>query len=135
MKKKVNDFLCEEETYAIRGACFKVWKEFAGAFKESVINKALLKELNDHGLNTEYQKRIRVTYKGEDVGLYIPDLIVNNSVLIELKCKPILTVVDRRQFWYYLKASAYPVGLLINFGPANLEIVRRVYQSARGSSA
>ncbi|MDD5222742.1 MAG: GxxExxY protein [bacterium] len=125
------DFLYEKETYEIRGACFAVWKEFAGAFKESIVDKALIKELRDRGLKVENQKRIDVYFKGEKVGTYIPDQIVNEKILIELKCKPFLAKEDERQFWYYLKASKYKLGLLINFGPKKLDIKRRIYDQAR----
>ena len=128
---KIENFLYEKETYEIRGACFTVWKELAGAFKESVVDKALIKELKDRGLKVESQKRMDVYYKGEKVGTYIPDQIVNNEILIEIKCKPLLTKEDERQFWYYLKASTYKLGLLINFGPKKLDIKRRIYDRAR----
>jgi GxxExxY protein len=128
---KIENFLYEKETYEIRGACFTVWKEFAGAFKESVVDKALIKELKDRGLKIESQKRIDVYYKGEKVGTYIPDQIVNDEILIEIKCKPFLTKEDEKQFWYYLKASKYKLGLLINFGPKKLDIKRRIYDKAR----
>ena len=129
--KKVKDFLFEKDTYLIRGACFAVWKELSGAFRESVVDKALRKELRDRGLKVESQKRMDIYYKDEKVGTYIPDLIVNNGILIEIKCKPFLSKEDERQFWYYLKASNYKLGLLINFGSKKLEIRRRIYDKAR----
>lgn len=126
-----SDFLYEHETYLIRRACFKIWKEFGGAFKESVVDMALDKELRDLGLRVESQKRIDILYKGEKVGTYIPDKIVNDIILIELKCEPYLTNEDERQFWLYLKGSQYKLGLLINFGSKRLEIKRRIYDKAR----
>ena len=119
--------LYEKKTYEIRGACFWVWKEFGGAFKESVIHNALLGELQKRGLTVETKKQIPLYYDDKKVGAYVPDLVVNNSVLIELKCKPFLTKEDERQFWHYLKAASCPVGLLINFGSKTLEIKRRTY--------
>lgn len=129
--KKVKDFLFEKDTYQIRGACFAVWKELSGAFKESVVDKALRKELRERGLKVESQKRIDIHYKDEKVGTYIPDLIVNDDILIEIKCKPFLSKEDERQLWYYLKGSKYKLGLLINFGSKKLEIKRRIYDKAR----
>lgn len=55
--------LYEEETYKIRGACFRVWKEFGGAFKESVIEKSLIIELQDLGFKVDSQKKILLYYK------------------------------------------------------------------------
>jgi GxxExxY protein len=129
--KKGEKLLYEKETYLIRGACFKVWKEFKGTFKESVIHKALTEELNFLGLKVEINKRINVYYRGKKIGIYIPDLIINDLILIELKRKPFLTRLDEQQFWYYLKASSYKLGFLINFGDHKLEIKRRVYDKAR----
>lgn len=130
-KKLVEDFLYKDITYQIRGACFEVWKEFGGAFKESIIEKALVSSLRGRGLKIENQKIINIYYKKEKVGAYVPDIIVNDSILIEMKCKPFLTKEDEKQFWFYLKGSKYKLGLLINFGPKNLDIVRRVYDKAR----
>lgn len=118
-------------TYDIRGACFWVWKEFRGAFKESVIDRALTVELKKRGRMVEDQKRLDIEYQGVKVGTYIPDKIIDDSVLVELKAKEFLTSGDIDQFWKYLKGSKYKVGLLINFGPKGLEIKRVVYDSAR----
>ena len=130
----MDDFLYKEETYRIRGACFKVWKEFGGAFKESIVDKALTEELLKNNLQVEDQKRIDIYYNNKKVGTYVPDKIINNSIILELKCKPFITREDKRQFWYYLKASPYKLGLLINFGTKNLEIYRRIYDKARENS-
>jgi len=127
----MDTLLYQDITYQIRGACFDVWKELAGAFKEKVIENALVIALEKHGLFIERQRRIKVKYEEKPVGFYTPDLIVSERVLVELKCKPFITIADRRQFWYYMKASDYKVGLLINFGPQKLEIKRVVYDTAR----
>ncbi|MBT9169550.1 MAG: hypothetical protein DDT19_02911 [Syntrophomonadaceae bacterium] len=126
-----DDFLYKEETYRIRGACFKIWKEFGGAFKESIIDKALTEELIKRGSKVEDQKHIDIYYGNKKIGSYVPEKIVNGIILLEIKCKPFITQKDKRQFWYYLKASPYKVGLLINFGSKRLEIYRRVYDKAR----
>ena len=61
----------------------------------------------------------------------MPDVIVDDAVLVEIKSKELLTAEDYDQFWKYLKGSKYKVGLLVNFGPKELEIKRVVYDSAR----
>ena len=108
---------------------------FGGAFKEKIIDGALTEELQNQGLEVESQKRIDVYYGDKKVGTYVPDKIVNRAILIELKCKPFITKEDERQFWLYLKASNYKLGLLINFGSQKLEIRRRVYDLARKFSS
>lgn len=122
--------LYKKETYLIRGVCFKVWKKFGGAFKEKIIEGALIIELEKHGLKVSRQPRITIYYDEKAVGTYVPDLVINNKILIELKARPTLTKEDERQFWYYLKGTKYRLGLLINFGN-KLEIKRRIYDKAR----
>jgi len=127
----VQDFLYEKETYLIRGACFEVWKEFKGMFKEKVIERALCVAIKNNGLEIECQKRIDIYFQGEKVGTYVPDIIVANIILIELKCKPFISNQDKEQFWKYLKGSHYKLGLLINFSPNGLYIKRVVFDTAR----
>jgi len=129
-QKLVKDFLYEKESYQIRGACFDVWKSFGGAFKEKIIDRALTKSLEKQGLKVENQKRINIYFKDEKVGTYVPDKIVNDCILLEIKAKQILTKQDIDQFWKYLKGSQYKLGFLINFGP-KLNIKRIVYDTAR----
>lgn len=130
-KRKISNFLYEAESYEIRGAVFAVWKAFRGVFKESVVEGALVHELAIRGLKVESQKRILIFYRDKKVGTYVPDLVINEAILLELKAKPFLTAEDERQFWYYLRGSSYRLGFLVNFGPKKVEIKRRVYDKAR----
>lgn len=129
--KRIKDYLYEKETQAIRSACSEVWKKFGGAFKESVVDKALTIALEKQGMQIDDQRRIDIYFDGKKVGTYIPDKIINDIIIIELKCRPMLSDGDKKQFWHYLKASPYKVGLLINFSPQRVEIYRRVYDRAR----
>ena len=124
------DFLYSDITYKIRGACFKIWKEFRGAFKEKIIERALAKELQNRGLTVDTQKQISVLYDNEKIGKYVPDMVVDDKIIVELKSKTFLTKEDEKQFWLYLKGSEYRLGLLINFG-RKLEIKRKIYDTAR----
>lgn len=126
-----DSLLYGEITYKIRAACFEVWKQFGGAFKESVVDKALTIALRKQQLDVKDQVKINIFFEGEKVGVYVPDKVINDVVLVELKSKPFITNEDRRQFWFYLKGSEYKLGLLINFGPKKLEIIRRIYDKAR----
>lgn len=126
-----NIFLYEHESRLIYDACHEVWKEFAGAFKESIIDKALTIALKNKGLTVENQKRINLFFQGQKVGVYVIDQVVNDKIIIELKCKVFLTDEDIKQFWRYLKATNYKLGFLINFAPKKIEIIRRVYDTAR----
>ncbi|MDP3043113.1 MAG: GxxExxY protein [bacterium] len=126
-----DNLLYRRESYLIRGACFEVWKEFGGAFKENVIDKSLQIALKGKKLKIETQKRIDIYFQEVKVGVYIPDIIVENKIIIEIKSKPFLIKQDIEQFWKYLKGSQYKLGFLINFSPTGLIIKRIVYDAVR----
>ena len=88
--------------------------------------------LKTKGFKVEKEKQIPIYFQNKKVGNYTPDLVINDIIFIELKCKPRITQDDIKQFWYYLKCSDYKVGYLINFGSSNgVQIIRRVYDTAR----
>jgi len=124
--------LYREESYIIQGGAFEVYKQFRNRHKENVYLRALIEYLQNKGLKIDREKQIPIYFQDKKVGSYIPDIIVNNSILIELKCKPFIVRDDIKQFWYYLKNSEYKVGYLINFGASNgVQIIRRIYDTAR----
>lgn len=85
-------------------------------------------ELTYKGLRAVREKQIPIYYLGEKVGVYTPDIIVNDSIIVELKAKPFIHKEDLQQFWYYLKNSEFSLGFLVNFGePNGVRIIRRVY--------
>ena len=109
-----------------------MYKELGNFQKEKVYQDALRFGLAKLGFKVDKEKRIDIHYQGQKVGTYIPDMIVNDSIIIELKAKPVLTKDDTTQFWHYLRNSKYKLGLLINFGsPNKVQILRRVYDTAR----
>ncbi len=121
--------LYEEESYKIRGACFDVYNSLGGGIREIIIERALVKELLSQELDIENKKKIAIIYKGEKVGFYIPDLVINDKIFIELKSKPFLTKEDEKQFWGYLKGSKYKLGFLVNFGSKRLIIKRFIHDN------
>lgn len=126
-------FLYKEESFKIGNACREVWNQFGSSFKETIVDNALTIALQNLGLRIENQKRIDIEFSGKKVGTYVLDKVVNDVIVIEVKCKPFLVMEDEKQFWRYLKATPYRVGFLINFGK-RLEIKRRVYDTAREKS-
>ncbi len=119
--------LYENESYKIRGACFKVYNSLGGGIKEKIIERALVYELKSQKINISNQSRIDIFYNNEKIGVYIPDIIVEDKIIIELKSKPFITKEDEKQFWGYLKGSKYQLGFLINFGSQKLIIKRFIY--------
>ena len=125
--------LYEDVSYKIRGACFGVFNVLGGGIREKILERALLKELRDQGLGVENQARIDVLYKGEKIGAYIPDFVVENAVIIEIKSKPFLYKTDEKQFWGYLKGSRFQLGFLVNFGPQRVDVKRFVHTGKKSA--
>ena len=124
--------LYKEESYLIQGGAFEVYKQFRNIHKEKIYLRALIEYLKNKNLIVDKEKQIPIYFQSKKVGVYIPDIVVNDRIFIELKCKPSLTKDDIKQFWYYLRGSNYKLGFLINFGaPNGVQIIRRIYDSAR----
>ena len=89
------ELLYKEESYEVRGACFSVYNSLGGGIREAIIERALILELREKGLVVARQQKIDIIYKNEKVGTYIPDIIVNNKIVIEIKSKPFVTQEDK----------------------------------------
>ena len=109
-------FLFEGITHKIIGAAFNVYKELGYGFLEKVYENSLLFELRLKGLKAETQQPIRIFYKGETVGDYIADILVEEKVIVELKAEKEYNPKHEAQLINYLSATKLKVGLLINFG-------------------
>lgn len=133
-KDRENNFLYEDVTYKIRGAAFKVKKELGLGHKEIVYQKALAEEFKKIGLRFDAEKSLDVFYGDAKVGLYRPDFVVENKVIVELKALPFVSKKEETQHWNYLKGSIYKVALLVNFGGADIYFKRIVYDTARPGS-
>src|SRR5438132_7927673 len=116
-------------TEAIIGPAFEVHRELGYGFLERVYQHALQVELSRRRLRAEIEKRIQVKYKGVVVGDYDADLIVDNSVAVELKVNPQYDRRDEAQLLNELKATGFKVGLPINFGRTKVEYKRLVLYS------
>jgi GxxExxY protein len=124
--------LYKSESYIIQGGAFELYKQFRNRHKENLYLRAFIEYLKQNGLAIEKEKQIPIYFQKKKVGIYIPDIVVNSRIFIELKCKSMLTQDDIKQFWYYLKATDYRVGYLINFGASiGVQVLRRVYDTAR----
>ena len=121
-------------TRKVIGAAFAVSGELGHGFLETVYQNALRLELAAAGLAVGTETTFPVFYRGEQVGTYVADLVVANSLIVEVKALDALHPAHGAQLLNYLKASRIPVGLLINFGKPRIDIKRVVLQSTGASS-
>ncbi len=107
----------EEETYAIRGAVFEVYREMGCGFLEAVYQECLEKELASKRIPFVSQPELNLNYKGKPLQqTYKPDLICYDQIILELKAAKDVAPEHKAQVINYLKATNLKIGLLINFG-------------------
>ncbi len=116
----------QELTKSIIGIYYNVYNELGFGFLEKVYHKALLIELRKNGYKIDSEKKVNVYYKNEVVGEYIPDVIINEAVIVELKCVEYLTDIHENQLLNYLKATDCEVGLILNFGK-DPQFIRKIF--------
>lgn len=122
-----------ELTGKILGAFFQVHKELGYGFSEGVDENALAILLIEMGLKVEQQLHVHVFYHGRVVGEYIADMVINDTVLLELKATQKIIEDHAAQLLNYLKATNIEVGLVLNFGPS-AEFRRKIYDNERKGS-
>ena len=114
-------------TQRIIGCAYTVMNELGCGFLEKVYENALAHELRKAGLTAECQRAVTVYYDGVIVGQYVADLIVEETVLLEIKAVRALDNVHLAQCLNYLKATGLKIGLLMNFARPRLEVKRVVH--------
>jgi len=106
----------EELSNKILEAYFNVFKHLTTGLLESVYENALCIEFDEMGIPYERQKHLSIYYKGRNIGDFIPDIIVDNKIILELKSIPELTSANTAQIINYLNITRFKVGYLLNFG-------------------
>jgi len=113
-----------ELTYKINGAIYEVNRILGPGFLEKVYENALIVEFKKRELSVQAQVPITVQYKGEVVGDYFADIVVEAQVILELKAVEALQKIHEAQLLNYLRATGYKIGLLVNFRYPKAEIKR-----------
>lgn len=115
-----------ELTERIIGCAYRVYNKMGFGFLESVYEKCMLIELRKANLDAESQKPITVFYENEIVGEFVADIIVNDTIILELKSVRRIIKAHEVQLVNYLIATGKPVGLILNFGERKVEIKRKI---------
>jgi GxxExxY protein len=110
------------------GAAQRVSSTLGYGFLEKVYENSLALELRRSGLIVDQQPRLQVRYDGVVVGDYIPDLLIESSLIVEIKAVPSIDRIHRQQCLNYLRAADLRLGLLLNFGSPHLEVGRVVHR-------
>ncbi len=119
--------LYEELTGKIRQTAYEIHCYFGPGFLEKVYENTLVNRLRKQELRVTSQVSLPVRDEdGTIVGQYIPDLVVDNKILVEIKATSSITPEHHAQTLNYLKVTGLRVGLLLNFGHSSLQVKRIV---------
>jgi GxxExxY protein len=114
-------------SYKIVGLAIQVQKELGFGFLEKVYENGLMVLLKENGVLAQQQVPIKVQFHRQVIGDYIADILVENSVIVELKALDKLLPIHNAQVLNYLKATGIKLAILLNFGKESLEHKRLVY--------
>jgi GxxExxY protein len=130
MKQMNTDYLHEDLTRKVIQVFYEVYSELGYGFLEKVYENAMVIALKNKGLYCQTQRKISVVFRGEKVGEYYSDLIVNETLILELKACEVLVPDHEAQLINYLRSTSIEIGLLLNFGKRP-EIRRKIYTNDR----
>ena len=113
----MTEIIYREESYQILGACFEVYKHMGCGFSEAVYQECLQIEFGLQNLPCQPHVQLSLSYKGNPLRTkFIPDFILFDKIVVELKSVSEILDEHRAQVFNYLRATRYHLGLLVNFG-------------------
>ena len=118
--------LLKEEVFRIVGAAMDVLNEVGHGFHEKPYENALVVEFGLRGISHRQQPNYSMSYKGHQIGVFIPDLIAFDAVVVDAKVIERITDIERGQMLNYLKITKLRVGIILNFKNPKLEWERIV---------
>lgn len=114
-------------SYDVVGACMKVHTGLGCGFMEKVYQEALAIQLYEAGIPFEREKPIHIYYHGNELSCsYIPDFIIDNKMILEIKAVKEIDDIHKAQTINYLRATKLQVGYIVNFGETRLHTERLV---------
>jgi GxxExxY protein len=124
----MNGHQFEEESSIAISAFYNVYNKLGYGFLEKVYEHALYLELLKYSVACKRQFPIKVFYEGNEVGNYFADLVINETLIIEIKAAEGICDEHEAQLLNYLKATDIEVGLLFNFGK-RAEFKRKIFEN------
>lgn len=124
------ELLYKQLSFAVIGAAMEVHAVLGSGFLEAIYQAAFEKELSIRGIPFARKVNLPVSYKGDLIGKYEADLVVDEKIIIELKSISKLNSMHEAQAIHYLTTTGLQLALLINFGAGSLEY-RRVVKTKK----
>jgi len=129
------ELILQKEVYAVVGCAIEVSNVRGHGLHEKIHENCLCVEFRLRNIPYNQQKRHQVLYKGELVGEYVPDLVVQDKLIVDTKTIDRITDHERGQMLNYLRITTLPVGVILNFKHARLEWERLVLTEEAKSHA
>src|SRR5262249_38074111 len=123
--------ILQEEVYTVVGCAIEVLNVRGHGLHEKIYENCLCVEFRLRGIPYTQQERRRVLYKGELVGEYVPDLVVQQKLIVDTKTIDRITDHERGQMLNYLRITTLPVGVILNFKHARVGGERLVLAERR----
>jgi len=121
---KPNKIVHKELSYKIIGALYEVYNALGYGYKEKVYEKALCKILQQEGMAFKNQVPYKLYFKGEYLGIYYLDLLIDERVIVELKQGNNYSSQHFKQVKEYLKITNLKLAILANFTPSGVKYIR-----------
>lgn len=127
------ELLYKELSYQIQGVAIEIRKNFGSGHKEQIYQKAYCEELELRKIPFEREKSIKIysPKTGKFIGVYRPDFVIENKIILEIKALDQIPSKMIDQIYDYLKNSNYELGYFINFGSDKLLMKRIIYTNDR----
>jgi len=126
-----NKCLYKGLSYTLVGCFFDVYNELGPAHKEKIYHEALKVIFDERKLQYKSKPKIKLAFHDQPVGVYEPDFVIEEKNIVEIKSVIAMPNVFEKQLYYYLRATDYKAGYLVNFGNEKIDIRRRVYDTVR----
>lgn len=129
----MSELLEKNLSYKLRGCFYNVANKYGKGLKENIYQKVLAEELENAELPFVQQLRIDIYSfdTGKHLGVYVPDFVVDDKIVVEIKASTYTTKSDVEQQRSYLRISCYEIGYLVNFCTDKLFIKRSIYTNDR----
>ena len=125
--------LYKDLSYSIQGCFYEAYNKLGPAHKEQIYHGALCILFKEKLIPFVSRKRISIIFRGQKIGVYEPDFVIHEKIIIEIKSVLNMPKVFENQLYYYLRGSQYKVGYLVNFGNERLDVRRRIYDRIRSN--
>ena len=127
MKTNSAKILYKELSYKIIGLAMQVHREIGPGFLEKVYENAMMVLFRKENIPANNQAPIDVYFESEIVGHYVVDIMVDERIILELKCIQTIANVHRAQVLNYLKATGKQLAIILNFAKKKLEYERLIF--------